>query len=103
MNNNDYDKLIRSASEKLGSSPEDLRKSLEKKDLSALSAILTKSDKQKLRRVLADQGTDEAAEIRRVAGGSNAAAQRSKMILLESGGAVHGQYRGYSPCAGGGR
>ncbi len=55
MNNNDYDNLIRSASEKLGSSPEDLRKSLEKKDLSALSAILTKSDKQKLRRVLADK------------------------------------------------
>lgn len=55
MNNNDYDKLIRSASEKLGSSPEDLRKSLEKNDLSALSAILTKSDKQKLRRVLADK------------------------------------------------
>lgn len=55
MNNNDYDNLIRSASEKLCSSPEDLRKSLEKKDLSALSAILTKSDKQKLRRVLADK------------------------------------------------
>ena len=55
MNNNDYDNLIRSASEKLGSSPEDLRKSLENKDLSALSAILTKSDKQKLRRVLADK------------------------------------------------
>ena len=55
MNNNDYDNLIRSASEKLGSSPEDLRKSLEKKDLSALSAILTKSDKQTLRRVLADK------------------------------------------------
>lgn len=55
MNNNDYNNLIRSASEKLGSSPEDLRKSLEKKDLSALSAILTKSDKQKLRRVLADK------------------------------------------------
>lgn len=55
MNNNEYDNLIRSASEKLGSSPEDLRKSLEKKDLSALSAILTKSDKQKLRRVLADK------------------------------------------------
>lgn len=55
MNNNDYDNLIRSASEKLGSSPEDLRKSLEKKDLPALSAILTKSDKQKLRRVLADK------------------------------------------------
>ena len=55
MNNNEYDNLIRSASEKLGSSPEDLRKSLEKKDLSALSAILTKSDKRKLRGVLADK------------------------------------------------
>ena len=55
MNNNDYDNLIRTASEKLGSSPEDLRKSLEKKYLSALSAILKKSYKQMLRRVLADK------------------------------------------------
>lgn len=55
MNNNDYDNLIKSASEKLGSSPEDLKKSLEKKDLSALSSILTRSDKQKLRKVLADK------------------------------------------------
>lgn len=55
MNNNDYDQLIRSASEKLGSSPDELKRSLEKKDLSALSSILTKSDKQKLRRVLADK------------------------------------------------
>ena len=55
MNNNDYDQLIRSASEKLGSSPDELKRSLEKKDLSALSSILTKSDKQKLRKVLADK------------------------------------------------
>lgn len=55
MNNNDYDNLIKLASEKLGSSPEDLKKSLEKKDLSALSSILTRSDKQKLRKVLADK------------------------------------------------
>ncbi len=55
MNNNDFDQLIRSASEKLGSSPDELKRSLEKKDLSALSSILTKSDKQKLRRVLADK------------------------------------------------
>lgn len=55
MNNNDFDKLIQSASEKLGASPNDLKKSLEKKDLSALSSILTKSDKEKLRRVLADK------------------------------------------------
>ena len=53
--NNEFDNLIKSASEKLGSSPESLRKTIEKKDLSALSSILTKSDKEKLRRVLADK------------------------------------------------
>lgn len=55
MNNNEFDNLIKSASEKLGSSPESLRKQTEKKVLSALSSILTKSDKEKLRRVLADK------------------------------------------------
>ena len=40
MNNNEFDNLIKSASEKLGSSPESLRKTIEKKDLSALSSIL---------------------------------------------------------------
>lgn len=55
MTNNDFDDLIRSASEKLGSSPENLKRSLEKKDLSALSSMLTKADKEKLRRVLADK------------------------------------------------
>lgn len=55
MNNKEFDNLIKSASEKLGSSPESLRKTIEKKDLSALSSILTKSDKEKLRRVLADK------------------------------------------------
>ena len=55
MNNNEFDNLIKSASEKPGSSPESLRKTIEKKDLSALSSILTKSDKEKLRRVLADK------------------------------------------------
>ena len=55
MNNNEFDKLIKSASEKLGSSPESLKKTIEKKDLSALSSILTKGYKEKLRRVLADK------------------------------------------------
>lgn len=55
MNNNEFDKLIKSASEKLGSSPETLRKTIEKKDISSLSSILTKGDKEKLRRVLADK------------------------------------------------
>ncbi len=55
MTNNDFDKLIKSASEKLGSSPDDLRRSIEKKDISALSAMMSKSDKEKLRKVLADK------------------------------------------------
>ena len=55
MNSKDYDKLINSASEKLGSSPDDLKRSLEKKDLSALSSMLTKSDREKLKKVLADK------------------------------------------------
>lgn len=55
MTNSDFDALIKSASEKLGSSPDDLKRSLEKKDLSSLSSMLTKADKDKLRRVLADK------------------------------------------------
>ena len=55
MNSKDYDKLINSASEKLGSSPDDLKRSLEKKDLSALSSMLTKSDREKLKKILADK------------------------------------------------
>ena len=55
MNNNEFDNLIKSASEKLVSSPESLSKTIEKKHLSAHSSKLTKSDKEKLRRVLADK------------------------------------------------
>ena len=55
MANNDYDKLIKSASEKLGSSPEALKRSIEKKDIGSLSSMLTKSDKERLRKVLADK------------------------------------------------
>ena len=33
----------------------DLRRSIEKKDISALSAMMSKSDKEKLRKVLADK------------------------------------------------
>ena len=55
MANNDFDQLIKSASAKLGSSPEALKRSIEKKDLSSLSSMLTKTDKEKLRKVLADK------------------------------------------------
>ena len=55
MTNNDFDQLIKSASEKLGASPEQLRHSIEKKDIGALSSMMSKADKEKLRKVLADK------------------------------------------------
>lgn len=53
--NNNYDKLIEAASKKLGTSPESLKKTLEKGDVKALSAGLSKSDKEKLRAVLQNE------------------------------------------------
>lgn len=53
--NENYDKLLKAAGAKLGTSPEQLRKALEKGDLKALSASLSKSDKQKLREVLSNR------------------------------------------------
>lgn len=50
--NNNYDKLIEAASKKLGTSPESLKQTLEKGDMKALAAGLSKSDKEKLRAVL---------------------------------------------------
>ena len=55
MNDMDYEKLLQAASQKLGSSPEKLRTTLEKGDMAALSAGLSKADKAKLRAVLADK------------------------------------------------
>lgn len=76
MKINDYDELIKSASQKLGSSPDDLKRSLEKKDLSAISSVLTRADKEKLRRVLADKdlmkqlkGASSPEEVLRLLGG----------------------------------
>lgn len=53
--NNNYDKLIAAASKKLGTSPEALKQTLEKGDMKALSAGLSKSDKEKLRAVLQNE------------------------------------------------
>lgn len=53
--NENYDKLLKAAGAKLGTSPEQLRKALEKGDLKALSASLSKSDKKKLREVLSNR------------------------------------------------
>lgn len=55
MNEKNFEQLIRSASQKLGTSPEKLRSTLEKGDVKALSANLSKSDKEKLREVLANK------------------------------------------------
>ena len=53
--NNNYDKLIEAASKKLGTSPEGLKQTLEKGDMKALAAGLSKSDKEKLRAVLQNE------------------------------------------------
>ena len=55
MNDKDYEKLLQTASAKLGTSPDKLRTTLEKGDMAALSAGLSKADKAKLRAVLADK------------------------------------------------
>lgn len=55
MNESNFEKLVNAASKKLGTSPDNLKRSLEKGDLKALSASLSKSDKEKLRAVLANE------------------------------------------------
>ncbi|MDE6726375.1 MAG: hypothetical protein K2J80_00375 [Oscillospiraceae bacterium] len=55
MNEKNFDKLIDAASRKLGTSPERLRQTLENGDMKSLSASLSKSDKAKLRAVLANE------------------------------------------------
>lgn len=55
MNEKNLDKIITAASRKLGTTPEKLRKTLEAGDMKALSATLSKSDKEKLRAVLANE------------------------------------------------
>lgn len=55
MNESNFEKLVNAASKKLGTSPENLKRTLEKGDVKALSASLSKSDKEKLRSVLANE------------------------------------------------
>ena len=55
MTDNNVEKLLNAASQKLGSTPEQLRQTLEKGDIKALSANLSKSDKEKLRAVLSNK------------------------------------------------
>ena len=55
MTDSNYEKLLNSASRKLGSTPEALKRALDKGDVKALSAGLSKQDKEKLRAVLANK------------------------------------------------
>lgn len=55
MNQGNFEDLLRSASQKLNTSPDKLKKTLEKGDIKALSASLSKADKEKLRAVLANE------------------------------------------------
>ncbi len=49
------DNLLGAASKQLNTSPEELKKSLQSGDLKALSKSLSKSDKEKLRAILANK------------------------------------------------
>ncbi len=55
MTNSDYEKLISTASAKLGSSPEQLKNALSKGDIAGLSSNLSKADKEKLRAILGNK------------------------------------------------
>ncbi len=55
MNENDYEKLLKSAGAKLGTSPEKLKQTLESGDLASLSGGLSSADKAKLRAVLGNK------------------------------------------------
>lgn len=59
MNQSKYEALLKTASEKLGTSPEKLRGALEKGDIAALSEKLSRADKEKLRAVLANKALME--------------------------------------------
>lgn len=55
MNQQNFNNLINEASKRLNTSPEAMKQSLEKGDIKALSKLLSKSDKEKLREVLANK------------------------------------------------
>lgn len=59
MNDNEFNKLIQAASAKLGASPEQLRKALERGDMTSLTASLSKADKEKLRMILSNKALME--------------------------------------------
>lgn len=55
MNEKNFEKLISAASEKLGTSPDKLKRTLENGDMKQLTSGLSKSDKAKLREILSNE------------------------------------------------
>lgn len=55
MNIQNMDSLLAAAGKQLNTSPEELKKSLQNGDIKALSKSLSKSDKEKLRNILANK------------------------------------------------
>ncbi len=55
MNEKDYDKLLKTAGAKLGTSPEKLRQTLESGDMASLSGGLSAADKARLKAVLGNK------------------------------------------------
>lgn len=55
MNEKNFEKLISAASEKLGTSPDKLKRTLENGDMKSLTSGLSKSDKAKLREILSNE------------------------------------------------
>lgn len=55
MNIQNMDSLLAAAGKQLNASPEELKKSLQSGDIKALSKSLSKSDKEKLRNILANK------------------------------------------------
>lgn len=55
MNQQNFNELLNEASKRLNTSPESMKRSLEKGDIKSLSKLLSKSDKEKLRAVLANK------------------------------------------------
>ncbi|MGN0679359.1 MAG: hypothetical protein ACI4JS_06835 [Oscillospiraceae bacterium] len=55
MNIQNMDSLLAAAGKQLNTSPEELKKSLQSGDIKALSKSLSKSDKEKLRNILANK------------------------------------------------
>ena len=76
MTDSNYEKLLKAAGGKLGVSSDQLRQTLEKGDMKMLASGLSKSDREKLRAVLANKelmtklkNASSPEDIKRLLGG----------------------------------